>query len=139
MILVEADNVVTISLRVRDGGENGLDEKHHDENQRGEIGNTTIDGDVETGEQPALGHSLAQIVEETIPSSTAFSDVLQQRLEDEAAGKDWCEDDLEEDTDSLDDRVAAIPEYVSRPLLGEDLLAVHVAHKLLLIELYGES
>ena len=82
---------------------------------------------------------MAQIVEKIISPSTAFSDVLQQGLEDEAAGKDGCEEDLEEDTDSLDERVATVPEDVSRPLLGEDLLAVHVANKLLLVELYGES
>ena len=82
---------------------------------------------------------MAQIVEQIISPSTAFSEVLQQGLEDEAAGKDGCEDDLEEDTESLEERLAAIPENISGPLLGQDLLAVHVADKLLLVELYGES
>ena len=76
MILVKADNVVTVSLRLRYGGEDGLDEKHHDEDQGGEIGNTPINGDIETGEQPTLGHSVAQIVEKIISPSTAFSEVL---------------------------------------------------------------
>ena len=46
MILVKSDYVIAISLRVRYRGENGLDEKHHDEDQGGEIGNTPINGDI---------------------------------------------------------------------------------------------
>ena len=58
---------------------------------------------------------------------------------DVAAGQEGSQHHLEEDEESLEERLAAVPENISRPLLGEDLLAVHVADKLLLIELYGQS
>ena len=138
MILVQSDHLSEVRLGVSYWGENGLDEQRHDDDERGEVRNTSIDGDGQAGEQPTLGQFEVEIIEEFISPPTAFCDVLQQSFEDKAKDIEWSQEHLEDDEESLDERMSSVPENVAGPLLGQDLLAVHVTHKLLLIEFYGQ-
>ena len=68
-----------------------------------------------------------------------FSDIFYNTLSNMAKSKNWSEEYLKKDVDDLDPKGVAMPRSVPNPLLGQDLLAIHVANKFFLIDLHSKA
>ena len=141
MVVLQSDGEVVFYMAVMadsDGRDDGLNQEDNHDQHGCEVRNASIDRNIKTGEQPGRLHTINSSSDDVIIAPTGLVKVLQARLGGMARREDGSHHHLEEDEDSLDERMSSVPENVAGPLLGQDLLAVHVAHKLLLIELYGQ-
>ena len=68
-----------------------------------------------------------------------FGDIFYNTLSNMAQSKNWSEEYLKEDVDDLDPKGVAMPRSVPNPLLGQNLLTIHVANKLFLVNFHSKA